>query len=421
MKYAIVILGGAADEPQPELDGRTPLEHAELPVLRGLCEAGRLGRVRFLPDDAKPPLPPGAATAMFALLGYDPGRRYPGHAPLSALGLRLPVQPGDWVFNLSLLSVLDGVVQPASAVSVPPEEARELLTALLGPLGLSGCTLHPAQATGPGVQPAHLLVMPADHPGRSAWSEAVAHRPEDIAGLPLKKAMPVGGAAGERLQQWVTQSQAVLAEHPLNRARAEMGEPLVTHLWPWGQGTLDPQPAAARQIRPWPEKFGRSAILLATDPAVCGVALRAGIETELVAHDPSHDAGNATLGERAAQAIAEHDIVIVYTDAPRAASLSAGPADKARAIELAEQHLLKPVHYALSAQPGPHRLLVTPLHTAALRTQRETPGPVPFLVAGEKITTVVPRPFTEPAAEHADLQVAFGHELMEFFLRGGVR
>lgn len=421
MKYAIVILGGAADEAQPELDGRSPLEAADTPALHGLTQAGRLGRVRFLQEDTRPPLPPGADAAMLSLLGYEPGRRYPGHAPLHALGLGLTMQPGDWAFNLSLLSVVDGVVQPESAVSVPQEEARELLSSLIEPLGLSGGALHPGRAAGSSAQAAHLLVLPGEQGGDTAWSEALTRRPEDIAGQPLRKAMPVGGPAGERLQQWVTQSQAILADHPLNRARAEMGEPPVTHLWPWGQGTLDHLPAVGRPMRPWPQKFGRSALLLSPDPAVCGSAIRAGIDAQLIAGSAQPDSALTELGERAAQAVADYDLVIVHTDAPRVASLTAGSDDKVHAIELAEQHLLKPVYYALSSQPGPHRLLVTPLHTTGLRLQREMPGPVPFLVAGEKITTVVPRPFTEHAADAADLQVAFGHELMEFFLKGGIR
>ncbi|MCP4376500.1 MAG: phosphoglycerate mutase, partial [bacterium] len=50
MKYAIIIPDGAADEPLDELDGKTPLEAANLPNMDSIASQGRCGTVCNIPN-----------------------------------------------------------------------------------------------------------------------------------------------------------------------------------------------------------------------------------------------------------------------------------------------------------------------------------------------------------------------------------
>src|SRR5207249_1545247 len=54
MKTLIVVAGGAADRPQEELGGRTPLEAAQTPMLDRLAREGRLGRMIPVPEGFRP-------------------------------------------------------------------------------------------------------------------------------------------------------------------------------------------------------------------------------------------------------------------------------------------------------------------------------------------------------------------------------
>ena len=74
MKYAIVLPDGAADVPLSQLDGRTPLEAANIPNMDWIAQHGRLGRVVTVPAG----FTPGTDVATLSLLGYDP------QTPLSA-------------------------------------------------------------------------------------------------------------------------------------------------------------------------------------------------------------------------------------------------------------------------------------------------------------------------------------------------
>ena len=69
-----VCLDGLADDPIPELDGRTPLEAAETPFLDALARRGSTGTVTTVGEG----IAPESDIAVFAILGYDPREEHPG-------------------------------------------------------------------------------------------------------------------------------------------------------------------------------------------------------------------------------------------------------------------------------------------------------------------------------------------------------
>ena len=78
MKYILVIGDGMADDPLPELGGRTPLEACRKPYFDSLCERGELGLVQTIPEG----FPPGSDTAIMGIFGCDPAKYFSGRAPL---------------------------------------------------------------------------------------------------------------------------------------------------------------------------------------------------------------------------------------------------------------------------------------------------------------------------------------------------
>jgi len=413
MKYAIVIFGGASDDPQPDRDGLTPLALAKTPVLDRIAASGRVGQTQMqYPAHGGEP---GLVPAMLSLLGYKQAGGALGDGPFLSRGLGIEIEPTDWAFALSLINVTDGVVQAPEALSLSPNEAAALVGDCLEALDLPGAVLHPI--AGPLTTPRGMthLWIDAESCERD-WGEVNTHAPRDIVGMPMRKALPVGGNAGDRLQQVIAQSEVVLGQHEINLARQEMGEGMATHLWPWAQGQPVP-------LESWPEKFGKSGVVLTPSVAMAGVALEAGLEVVLTPRSADEDDAGyfAKLSAEAIDMLAATDVVFIHCDAPACATIDAGTAAKIDAIEQIDRELLGPLSLAMSSSGEPWRLLVTPLHTTLLSDHRESDLPVPFVVSGEKITSVVQRPMTEAAAAEADLQVVFGHELMEFFLKGGLR
>ena len=64
-------------------------------------------------------------------------------------------------------------------------------------------------------------------------------------------------------------------------------------------------------------------------------------------------------------------------------------------------------------------MLIMPDHYTLCSTRKHDATPVPFLMAGAWVRSTVARPLTEEAALASDLKIDPGHDLMEYFLRGG--
>src|SRR5256885_17169454 len=134
MKYAIIIPDGAADEPLPQLGGKTPLEAARTPNMDAIAASGRIGLVRTIPEGFES----GSDVATMCLLGYDPAVYHTGRAPLEAAAQKIPLSPSDWVFRCNLVTIVDGIMKDHSAGGITNAEAQKLLGELSRALKLPG-------------------------------------------------------------------------------------------------------------------------------------------------------------------------------------------------------------------------------------------------------------------------------------------
>ena len=131
MRYAIIIPDGCADEPQESLEGRTPLEAADVAAMDAVAAAGVVGRSCNVPDA----LPPGSDVANLSLLGYDPLAHYSGRAPLEAAAQGIELGPDDWAVRCNLVTVEDQVMRDFTAGHISTAEAVELLKTAGAELG----------------------------------------------------------------------------------------------------------------------------------------------------------------------------------------------------------------------------------------------------------------------------------------------
>lgn len=406
MKYLLIIPDGAADFPLDQLDGKTPFEAARTPHLDALAQRGRQGTVATTPQG----MPCGSDVCSMCLLGYDPLQYHTGRAPLEAAARGIPLGEDDWIFRVNLVTVIDGLMQDHSAGHITSAEGRQLLEEFAPRIELPGAELFP------GVSYRNIMVdRPPPEGGASRdWAELETIPPHDIPGEPIRKHLPVGGDHAALLQQLIADSEVFLADHEINKTRREMGELPATHLWPWGQGTRPDMPAFS-------EKFGlRGAMITAVD-LLAGIASFIGWDRLDVPGQTSyHDNDYEATGRHAIKALDDYDIVCAHVEAPDEASHAADADTKVAAIEAIDQHVVGPCVSALEARPEPYRVLVMPDHYTRVDNRKHDPTPVPFVMAGEKVRSVVERPFSEVHANDADLHIAHGHELMEYFLRSAL-
>jgi len=176
MKYALIIMDGAADEPLAQLGGKTPLEKALIPHLDRISTMGRQGIVRTIPPD----FPPGSDVAQMSILGYAPGQYYSGRAPLEAVAQGIQTSPSDWIFRCNLVTIVDGIMYDYSAGHITSVQAATIINDLNAELGSQELSFYP------GVSYRHLMV----HHGGPFDFELTP--PHDILDQPVSKYLPKG-------------------------------------------------------------------------------------------------------------------------------------------------------------------------------------------------------------------------------------
>ena len=101
MKYILVIGDGMADNPVPELGGKTPLEYASIPFIDSLAAKSELGSSKNCPEG----LPPGSDTAILSIFGADPRVCYTGRSPLEAAATGIKLKPGDVSYRCNMVAL----------------------------------------------------------------------------------------------------------------------------------------------------------------------------------------------------------------------------------------------------------------------------------------------------------------------------
>lgn len=421
MKYVIIIPDGAADLPIPALGGKTPLQAAEMPNLAALARIGKVGLAVTTP----PGFEAGSDVCSMSLLGYSPAAYHTGRAPLEAAALGLNLSPTDWIFRLNLVTTGEpgtpdaGKMLDHSAGAITNAEARLLVQDLVAHWRRVAPELMHGVTVTPGVSYRNILV---DASGRR-YDKVLTTPPHAIPREPWKSNLP-GGSEPEAgtLRRLMELSAEFLPGHEVNLARRESGLRPATMAWLWGQGTKPDVPG-------FEKRFGVRGAMITSVDLLAGIASYIGWDRlDVPGLTSYHDTDYAAQGAATAEALSRYDLVCSHVEAPDEMSHQGDWKTKTASLEAIDRHVVGPVLAALARFGDPEqdpscpgwRVLVMPDHYTLCSTRKHDPTPVPFLLAGAWIRSMVHRPFTEEGAGDADLVIDPGHDLMEYFLRGAM-
>ncbi len=394
MKYAIILPDGAADFPLPQLDGRTPLEAARIPHMDAVAAAGQLGCAVTIPAG----FTPGTDVGTLSLMGYDPHRFYSGRAPIEAAAKGLSARPDQMIFRCNLVTIEDGRMKDFTAGHITQPEADRIMADLGAAFGAEGCEFHPS------VSYRNLLLL-AD----AAAMELRCQPPHDIPDQPVADYWPHGTGA-ERVCGLMQRAAALLADHPVTRARRAEGRNAPTNIWLWGQG----RPTA---LEPFAARHGVRGALITGVDILRGLAVGMGMELIHVPGATGYiDTDFDGKGRAAVRALDDHDLVVVHVEAADEAGHLGDAAEKVRALERIDEAIVGPLLAALRAH-GPHRVFVAADHPTPVGTKTHDATPPPFCFAGSGIAPNGGTRYTEAEARRTGLLVDPGHGLMERFFR----
>ncbi len=391
MKYILLVPDGAADEPHPDLNGKTPLEVARTPYLDELARMGRVGAVQVTPVE----MYPGSDAANMALLGYDPTRYYTGRGPVEAAAMGIPMEPKDVAFRCSLIST-DGVtLLDYSAGHITTEEARPLIELANQKLGTRAMTLFP------GVSYRHIL----------RWNDGPTnvetHPPHENIGKPLAPIYPQG-EGDSKIRAFIEDSINLLDDLPFNRQRREEGKPPANTLWPWSPGRA-PQLPSFFNVR------GVTGAVISAVDVVRGLGKLAGLEILNVPGATGYyDTDYAAKGRAALEALDRHDFVWVHVEAPDEAGHAGSLDEKIRALENFDRLTLGTFLEGMKGRDD-FRLLCAPDHMTPVARRGHAVGPVPYLLFDSRrpLRGANVYPYDERAVQDAKTILPEGYRLID--------
>ncbi|MBN1557964.1 MAG: cofactor-independent phosphoglycerate mutase [Lentisphaerae bacterium] len=359
----IIFLGdGMADDPIPELDGRTPLEAARTPGMDRIAREGRCGTLLTLPEG----YPTSSDVANMSVLGCDLAREYCGRGPLEAAGRGIPLGPDDVAFRVNLTTVADGVLTDFSGGHIPPAPAAVLIDALNEQFGADDIRFHA------GVSYRNLLVLS----GRRFSAEVATEKPDDNQGARIAEHLPRARTADAEptaafLRTLMLEAAPFLDDHPVNAALRKEGHPPANGLWPWSGGK-------AGAIRTLAERCGiRAAVISAVD-VIVGLGRCLGMERLEVPGATGYvDTNYEGKADAALEALGAYDLIYLHVEAIDEVSHAGDLEMKMRAIEDFDHRVVQRV---LDRMPDDTTVAVLPDHPVPVALRKHTRTPVPVAV-----------------------------------------
>lgn len=362
MKYIVVLGDGMADEPIAEIGGKTPLAHANTPMMDELAGKSVVGLSATIPEG----MSPGSDTANLAVLGYNPKKYYTGRSPLEALSIGVPMKDTDIALRCNIVTVSEEDVPYGertiidhSSSEISTEDAAVLLEAVKKELQDDIYSYYV------GTSYRHLLI----------WDKGQVvplTPPHDILGKVIGDYLPKEA----KLREMMEKSYDILNNHPLNVERAKKGLHKANSIWFWGAGT---RPA----LDSFEEKTGKKGVMISAVDLLKGIAIGAGMKViEVPGADGTLHTNYVGKAQAAVDALTKdgYDFAYVHVEAPDEMGHQGSLPNKLEAIESLDSKVIRTVVEGMKAAGEEFRLLIMPDHPTPIRCRTHTSDPVPFLL-----------------------------------------
>lgn len=394
MKYAVVILDGAAGRPLDELGGMTSLEYANTPFLDLLAREGTVGLTRNVPQGCEP----SSNVACMSIIGYDPVRYDIGRGAIEGAAIGIDLGPGDVALRMNLCCVADGLMKSYSTDNISTEDSSALADEIAAALDDETFELHRS------VGFRHILVV-RGHPALMNLSYHPAHNLTD---KPVAGCEPQGEGAG-LLVDYMRRADAILSSSDVNARRVAEGKLPATNAWLFWPG-MRPE-----GMEPFDQIYHLQAGMLSAVDLLNGLAELTGIRRYScpgISDGPDNDF--AAQGAKAVEMLGERDLVVIHVEAPDTAGHDGSASQKVAAIEAIDREIVsRLVDYANSDELA---VLALPDHPTPVELKTHSPEPVPFVMWGDDVETSVGERLTEQEGARSGLVVDPGCSLMGGFI-----
>jgi 2,3-bisphosphoglycerate-independent phosphoglycerate mutase len=416
-KLLYVCLDGLGDDPNPILDGRTPLEAAPTPNLDALARRGRTGTVVTV----GPGIAPESDIGVFGILGYDPTEEHPGRGVLEAMGIGMDFRDGDLAYRINFSSgEWPNILDRRVGRNLTSEEAHELAAEVNRELTLPGATFQ-LEATVE--HRGALVIRTSDGAALSAdvSNTDPAYGRQGNLGVALETFDPVvitarasedseaARRAADLTNAFVEGAARVLDASDVNRRRREDGKMPGNLILTRDGGDHRPRLQSIR------DRFGMTWGCFVEMPVERGIALALGMEPvpaprlDPAGAGPAAEEAYAVWARLAADALEQFQAVYVHLKGPDV------PAHDGDAE--AKRDVITSIDRAFFGELLPHLgdrtiVAVTADHATSCVRKAHTADPVPLLVSGGPVTPDGSTAFGEHVCAAGSLGELLGPQIL---------
>ena len=396
MKYILVAISGAADQPDEELGGKTPFEVAKIPNLHHFAKIGKVGQLKLTAEH----LEPSGDVTFFNLLGYDAENNYTGLGPLEAANFELKLEEDEIPFRMNFITESGGALADPTAGQVTTKEAKALINFLNKKVASDFVRFF----AGGGYR--HLAVIKDAHGFEALSAKTVS--PHRIIGKSIEDYLPQGAGA-ELLKKLMYDARLLLQDHEINQVRVDLGENPANMVWLWGQGK-------STKLDRFADLFGLPGAVITQAGYAKGVARLAGLTVMEVGKESDDPVVNFERKAKLLEgALEDKDFVCVHLRACELAGREGDLREKISSLEGIDYYILSRIKKYIE-QNRDTRVLITPCHATPWRKQASVRESVPFVIAGKNVMPDDNERFSELTAQTTDLQIGKGADLMSSFL-----
>lgn len=375
MKYLIMVPDGAGDEGIEKLEGKTPLDVANMPCINGLAQRGQVGMVQTIPEGVAP----GSDAANLSVMGYDPAIYLTGRSPLEAASIGIKMKDTDVAFRVNLVTLRDPeqgfspektqglkyedlLVWDHSAGDISNEEAKVLIEEVSKVFGTDIIHFYP------GVSYRHAMIVNEGTVGQSLTP------PHDVLTKRAGDHLPKGEDS-DFIKEIMIASYELLSKHPINLERMRKGLNPANSLWIWGQGKKP-------NLSSFYDKYGIKGATISAVDLIKGIGICAGLDSIHV------EGATGTLHTNftgKAEAVKEAfksgmDFVYLHLEAPDECSHQGDLEGKIKSLELIDEKVMKPVLEYLKEEGEPFKILILPDHRTPLSIRTHSSERVPYVL-----------------------------------------
>ena len=407
-----VLLDGVGDLPHPDLDGKTPLEAANTPVLDKIASNGAIGEVISVGKG----IAPESDIAVFNMLGYKFNHSdYAGRGVIEAIGVGIDFKDGDLALrgNFSTLDDEQVIIDRRAGRQIEREDADGIAKEIEEKVKFShpGITVEVSPTIGHRVtvriradsQKLSSRITNTDPAYSNIGGMGVAKAVGDF--LKIEKCLPLeendnAKFTANLVNEFSEQSTNIMKESQINKKRLEDNKKQLSCILLRDAGNKYPNVISIN------EKYGMNFSCIVDMPVELGISD--------VLKMKAFEAGGLTDYEEkarvAAKAMETQNAIYVHLKGPDEFGHDGDAIGKMKNIEEIDQRFFKTLVENIDSSKV--AIIISADHSTPCINKGHSDDPVPILVSGDFIKNDGTTRMTEEQAKKGSMGLLQGAEVV---------